>query len=73
MVIDLNNVDISIYDKTITTIDSFDNHNSSNDDDGDDVAADVFCKLIQLCCQDEMRIGTYKPKKGWINAHNVPK
>ena len=45
MVIDLNNVDISIYDKTITTIDIFDNYNSSNDDDGDDVVADVFCAL----------------------------
>ena len=33
----------------------------------------VRCKLIQLCCQYKMRIGTYKPEKGWIIAYNVPK
>ena len=66
MVIDLNNVDISIYDKTITTIDSL------------IIAITIMtmmvmmllpmffvrCKLIQLCCQDEMRIGTYESEKG---------
>ena len=38
-------IDLSIYDKTITTIDSFDNYNSSNDDYGDDFVADIFCAL----------------------------
>ena len=43
MIIDYNNVGISIYDNTI---DKYNNCNNNNNyDDGDDVVADVFCGL----------------------------
>ena len=42
MIIDYNNVDISIHDNTI---DNYNCNTNNNYDYGDDVVADVFCAL----------------------------